>query len=377
MDFKLNPEQQLLQDSARRYIEKACTFEARALQLKGHPGASLDRWQGLADNGWLAAALPEALGGLGGGVVDTALIAHELGRGLVLEPYLGCAVVAAQTLLAGGHPRQKERLLPALADGSLRIALAYSEGASRGMPLPVSASARARRGGWLISAHKTLVLSGLLAQKYIVSARLPEAAADEISLFLVDADAPGLRRQALPLHDGTWAEELVLDGVEVAADDLLGEPGAGLAALRAGLAHGIVALGAELVGAMEKVIEVTAEYLRTRRQFGVPIGSFQALQHRMADMAIDMENARSMLYAAMAAMESDDLAARQRTLSAAKALIGRAAKLVCAQGIQLHGGIGVTEEYLVGHYFKRAVVAELQLGSIDRHEAACAAEALR
>ncbi|SEB24650.1 acyl-CoA dehydrogenase family protein [Variovorax sp. YR216] len=371
MDFRLNSEQQLLQDSVRRYIDKAYAFETRAETLKARRGASPDQWRAFADNGWLAAALPEDCGGLGGSLVETALIAHEFGRGLVLEPYLGCAVVGAQTLVAAGTTTQKERLLPALADGSLRIALAYSEPASRGMPLPVATSAQPRDGGYLLSGRKSLVLSGLLAQQYIVSARIEGAPLDEISLFLVDAGAPGVRRHALPLHDGTWAEELVLEGVQVAADAVLGEPGKGLSPLRWGLAHGIIALGAELVGVMERVIEQNADYLKTRQQFGVPIGSFQALQHRMADMAIEMETARSMLYAALASMEIDDDAARQRTLSGAKALIARAAKFVCGQGIQLHGGIGVTEEYLIGHYFKRAVVAELQLGSIDRHEAAC------
>ncbi|MEJ8845796.1 acyl-CoA dehydrogenase family protein [Variovorax rhizosphaerae] len=373
MDFTLNSEQQMLQDSVRRYVDRAYAFETRAAAVKAREGASADHWRAFADNGWLAAALPEAHGGLGGGLVETALIAHELGRGLVLEPYLGCAVVAAQTLAAAGTAGQKERLLPALADGSLRIALAYSEPASRGMPLPVATSAKPHNNGYVLSGRKSLVLSGLLAQHYIVSAHIEGAPADEISLFLVDADAAGLQRHALPLHDGSWAEELVLEGVQQAGDAVIGEPGRGLPALQAGLAHGIVTLCAELVGAMEKVIELTADYLRTRQQFGLPIGSFQALQHRIADMATEMETARSMLYAALASMESDDAAARQRTRSAAKALIARAAKFVCGQGIQLHGGIGVTEEYVIGHYFKRAVVAELQLGSIDRHEAACTA----
>ncbi|MEJ8858829.1 acyl-CoA dehydrogenase family protein [Variovorax robiniae] len=372
MDFNLNSEQQLLQDSVRRYVEKVYAFEARGAMLKSRKGASVDHWQAFADNGWLAAALPEEYGGLGAGAVETALIAHECGRGLVLEPYVGCAVAAAQTLAAGATAPQKSQLLPALADGSLRIALAYSEPASRGMPLPVNSSAKLDGDGYLLIGRKSLVLSGLIAQQYIVSARVEGAPAGDITLFLVAADAPGLQRQSLPLHDGTWAEELVLEGVKVPSKDVLGEPGRGLPALQAGLAQGIVAHGAQLVGAMEKVIELTADYLKTRKQFGVPLGSFQALQHRLADMATEMETARSMLYAALASMESGD-AARQRTLSAAKALIGRAAKYVCGQGIQLHGGIGVTEEYLIGHYFKRAVVAELELGSIDRHEAACAA----
>ncbi|AMO24118.1 acyl-CoA dehydrogenase [Ramlibacter solisilvae] len=373
MDFKLNSEQQLLQDSVRRYIGKAYAFETRAAAVNARKGASLDHWQAFADNGWLAAALPEAYGGLGGNLVDTALIAQELGRGLVLEPYLGCAVVAAQTLAAGGTTAQKARLLPLLADGSHRIALAYSELASRGTPLPVATIARQVGDGYVLQGRKSLVLSGCMAQQYIVSARIDGAPADQITLFLVDADAAGLVRQALPLHDGTWAEELVLEGVQLTAAAVLGEPGRGLAALQAGLSHGVVALGAELVGAMERVIEATAEYLKTRKQFGVAIGSFQSLQHRIADMAAEMETARSMLFVALDSALNDDAATRQRTLSGAKALIGRAAKFVCGQGIQLHGGIGMTEEYLIGHYFKRAVVAELQLGSIERHEAACMA----
>ncbi len=381
MDFTLTPEQQLLQDSVRRYVDKAYAFEARATSAtSAASAASAAHWQAFADNGWLAAALPEGHGGSGGSVVETALIAHELGRGLVLEPYLGCAVMAAQTLLAGGSAAQHDRWLPLLADGSVRLALAHSEPGNRGMPLPVSTQARPADGGYRLDGHKSLVLSGGLAQHYIVSARMTGAPAAEVSLFLVDAAAPRLRREPVSLHDGSRAEALVLDDVRVAADAVLGESGRGLPALRSGLAHGIVALGAELVGAMEKVIEVTAGYLKTRTQFGVTIGSFQALQHRMADMAAEMEMARSMLYAALAAMASGDERVRDptrdptrdHTLSAAKALIGRAARLVCAQAIQLHGGIGMTEEYLVGHYFKRAVVGELLLGSSDRHEAACA-----
>ncbi|AMO22737.1 acyl-CoA dehydrogenase [Ramlibacter solisilvae] len=372
MDFNLNSEQQLLQDSVRRFIDKAYAFEARAAIVKQGQGGSTAHWGTFAENGWLAAALPEEWGGLGGSIVETALIAHEFGRGLVVEPYLGCAVLAAQTVMAGGTAAQKDRLLQVLADGSRRIALAYSEPASRGMPLPVATIAQRSDIGYVLQGRKSLVLGAGQAHEFIVSARMAGAAEDEITLFLVGANSPGLQRHTLPLHDGTWAEDLVFDGVKVTADKVLGSAGQGLEALRTGLAHGTVALCAELVGAMEKAIEVTALYLNTRKQFGVAIGSFQALQHRLADMAAEMELARSMLYAALASVLNDDAATRQATLSAAKTLIGRAAKTVCGQAIQLHGGIGMTEEYLVGHYFKRAVVAELLLGSSERHEAACA-----
>ncbi|MFC5694727.1 acyl-CoA dehydrogenase family protein [Pseudomonas sp. GCM10022186] len=374
MDFDLTSEQQLLQDSVRRYVDKAYSFESRMALLAAGKNGNADNWGTFAANGWLMAALPEEHGGLGGSLLETAIIAQQLGRALVLEPYLGCAVLAAQTLAACGNGAQKARLLPRLAEGSCRIALAYSEPGSRGMPEPVALRAERHSDGFRLHGRKSLVLGADGAEAFIVSARI--AGTQGISLLLVDADRPGLQHQALPLHDGTWVEELNFDGVEVAADALLCEAGQGLPALREGLAHGIVALCAELIGGMEKTLEVTAEYLKVRKQFGVPIGSFQALQHRIADMAAEMEVARSMLHAALSAVANDDPATRDKTLSGAKMLICRAARFVCGQGIQLHGGIGVTEEYLVGHYYKRAVVADLLLGSSDSHEAAYA-EALQ
>lgn len=375
MDFNLSSEQQLLRDSVRRFVGQEYGFEARAALVRAREGGSARNWRTFADNGWLAAALPVAFGGLGGSLIDTALIAQELGRGLVIEPYLGCAVLAAQTLVAGGTTAQKERLLPALADGSRRVALAYSEPESRGMPQPVATRAERNASGYVLRGRKSLVLGGVGADMFIVSASLAaeKGAGQAVTLLLVEGDRPGLARRALPLHDGTWVEELTLEGVQVGEEAVLGAPGSGLPPLRAGLAHATLALCAELIGGMERAIELTAEYLKTRQQFGVPIGSFQALQHRIADMAAAMELARSMLFAALASVENDD-DARQATLSAAKSLIGREARAVCGQAIQLHGGIGMTEEYVVGHYFKRAVVADLLLGSSERHEAACAAE---
>ena len=372
MNFTLNAEQQLLQDSVRRFIDRDYGFEVRTALVKARTTSNARHWQTFADNGWLAAALPESCGGLGGSLVDTVLIAQQLGRALVIEPYLGCAVLAAQTLLAAGTPAQREQWLPALADGSSKFALAYSEVQSRGFPEPVALSATATPGGYLLTGSKTIVLGGADADALIVSARTEDA--DGITLMVVEADAPGLTRRALPLHDGSFAAELTFDAVKVAREAVLGEPGNGLGALQHGLAQATAVLGAELVGGMEKALELTAEYLKVRKQFGVPIGSFQALQHRIADMAAEMELARSMLYALLASLESDDARTRQRTVSQAKAVIGRAARFVCGQAIQLHGGIGMTEEYQVGHYYKRAVVAELLFGSSDAHDAACAAQ---
>ena len=374
MDFDLNSEQQMLQDSLRRFFERTYSFEARAALLKAGRNGSAANWQTFADNGWLMAAIPEEDGGLGGSVIETAIIAQEMGRALVLEPWLGCAVLAAQTLVAAGTPAQRQRLLAQMVTGSTRFALAYSEPASRGLPEPVSLCARREGSGYMLDGRKSLVLGAIGADAFIVSAHVPGVPG--ITLLLVDGNAPGLIRQALPLHDGTWVEEVTFDGVLAGEDAVLGAPGEGLPALRAGLAHGTVALCAELIGAMEKTLEMTAGYLKTREQFGVPIGSFQALQHRMADMAAELEVARSMLHVALASLANDDAPTQAQRLAAAKMLIGRAAKFVCGQGIQLHGGIGMTEEYAVGHYYKRAIVADLLLGSADSCEAVCA-EALR
>jgi len=372
MNFNLNAEQQLLQDSVRRFVERAYSFEARTALINTRSTCDAAHWQTFAANGWLAAALPDAYGGLGGTLLDTVLIAHEFGRGLVTQPYLGCAVLAAQTLLAAGTPSQNERWLPQLADGSRKFALAYSEAQSRGFPETVSLRASATSHGYSLSGSKTLVLGGADAHSFVVSAITPDA--DGITLFLVHADTPGLSRRVLPLHDGSFAAELTFGQVQVTRDAVLGDPGKGLPALRVGLAHATAALCAELVGGMEKAIELTAEYLKVRKQFGVPIASFQALQHRIADMAAEMELGRSMLYALLESIEHGDEPARLRAVSQAKSIVGRAARFVCAQAIQLHGGIGMTEEYQVGHFYKRAVVADVLLGSGDAHDAVCAAQ---
>lgn len=367
MNFTLLPEQQMLQDSVRRYVEKDYGFDARTMLIQSGGG---HHWQKFADNGWLAAALPETYGGLGGTLIDAVLIAQELGRGLVLEPYLGCAILAAQTLTAGGRPAQCEYWLPLLADGSKQLALAYSEAHTRGLAGPTRMCAERVSGGYRLHGTKTLVLGGAEADGYIISAQV--SGTEGITLFLVEAHSAGLTRQVLPLHDGRKVAELMLNDLTVSEDAVLGDVGQGMPALEYGLSCGVAILCAELVGVMEKAIELTADYLKTRQQFGVAIGSFQALQHRMADMAAELELARSMLYALLASLMNGGAAASRRVVSQAKALVGRSARFVCGQAIQLHGGIGLTEEYAVGHYYKRAVVADLLLGSSDAHESLCA-----
>ena len=368
MDFTLTPEQQMLSDSVARFVRSEHDFEQRSRRLAAGRVDDRTFWPLFADNGWLAAAFPEDIGGFGGGIVENAIIAQQLGRGLVLEPWLGRAVLAAQTLVATGDKAMVGGQLPALCGGNRSLALAWSEAGSGGMAHIVSTKAVLAEGRWLICGEKSLVLGGVGADAYLVSARTDGAIDDAagIALFLVEADAPGLTAISTPLHDGTGAVALQLENCLATRLD-----GDGLAALREGLSHATVTLCAELIGAMEQAIEITADYLRTRKQFGVAIGSFQALQHRMADMAAEMELARSMLFAALASFENDDVAARMRAVSGAKVLITGAARNVSGQAIQLHGGMGMTEECAIGHYFKRAMVADLLFGGRTLHEADC------
>ncbi len=372
MQFELNSEQQLLRDSVARFIAENYDVTQRLALMRSDAGGSRTNWQGFADNGWLGASLPEQFGGFGGSVIDTAIISQQFGRGLVLEPYLGCAVLTAQTLLAAATPSQCERRLPALIDGSQRLALAYSEPSSHGMPEIVQTRADRSPQGYVLHGRKTLVLGGPLVDGYIVSARLPSqpTGSGPLGLFVVRADAPGLTATRLQLHDGTQAAEIVLDAV--LAEEMLGDLDRGLPALREGLSHAMLSLCAELVGAMERTLEITADYLRNRKQFNAPIATFQSLQHRMADMAAETELARSMLFVALASFVNEPANERYETVSSAKSFICGIARDVCAQGIQLHGGIGMTEEYSVGHYFKRAVVADVLLGSGTVRETAAA-----
>lgn len=373
MDFTLDTEQQMLSDSVARFIQNDYDFEARMKLVAARSGGSAAIWQTFAENGWLAVSCPEAFGGFGGSVIETAIISEQFGRALVIEPWLGCAVLGIQTLLASHDDAAKADWLPGLCDGSRRIAVAWSEAAARGAPQVVATRAEGAGDTLRLHGTKTLVLGGVGADAYLVSVRLtgPMDARDGIALCIVEAGASGLSITPTPLHDGSVAATVTMDGV--IARRLKGD---GLSALEAGLGHAICALCAELVGAMERAIEIAADYLRTRKQFGVTIGSFQSLQHRIADMSAELELARSMLFAALASYENDDAGLRIATLAGAKALITGAARSVCGQAIQLHGGIGMTEECAVGHYFKRAVVADALLGGRIVQERICTASLL-
>jgi len=363
MNFNFSEEQQQLRDTLERFVRKEYAFEKRREIIHSTEGWSRAVWQQFAELGVLAIGLPEEHGGLGGGPFDTLLVMEALGRGIVVEPYLPTVVLGAGLVARAGSEAQKAELLPAVAAGECLLALAHYEAGGRYQLDGVATTARKDGGGYLLNGSKTVVVHGAAADRLLVSARSDTG----ISLFLVDAKAPGLTCKDYPSFDGQRAAELTLTNVRVAANARVGAEGAALPQIELALDHGIAALCAEAVGIMSALIEATVDYLKTRKQFGVPIGSFQALQHRAVEMYLHAEQARSMSYLAADKLASTDVAERRRALSAAKVLVGNAARYVGQQAIQLHGGIGVTDELIVGHYFKRLTMIGQLFGDADHH----------
>lgn len=365
MDFTYSEEQQMLADSLRRFIDTEYTFEAR--RKRARAGESLDRgvWASLAEMGVLGLTVTADFGGFGEGPASQLVVQRELGRGLVLEPVTPSGVMAAAILAAHGSPAQKDEWLPAIAAGERIVTLAYLEPGTRYRPESARASAERSGDGYVLNGTKSVVWHGAAADAFLLTARV--AGSNEVALFLVPRDSKGMGVTAYPTIDGLRAADLSLQDVTVPASALVGEPADGLAALGVGLEHGIAALCAEGAGAMEKLIEITGEYLGTRQQFGKPLATFQALQHRMADMLVQKELALSMAYVAAQALDETDPAARRRMLSAAKVTVARAGRFVGQQAVQLHGGMGMTDELSVGDYFKRLTMLDQLLGDSDYH----------
>ena len=369
MDFRLSDEQTQLRDTLLRFVQKEYAFEKRKAILKSKEGISRDAWRQLAEMGLTALGLPEAHGGLPGNAVDTMVVMEVLGRGLVVEPYVATVVLGARIVALAGSEAQKAAILPKVADGSLLLALAYEEDGARYEANRVATTAKKQGDGYVLNGKKTVVLHGAQADTLIVSVRTSggERDASGITLFVVDRAAPGVTVRDYPTHDGQRAADVTLANVKLGADARLGKEGAGLPVLERTLAYGCAALCAEAVGNMAALIELTLGYIKTRKQFGVPIGSFQALQHRMADMLMHAEQARSMMLLAAAKADAEDDADRRRAIDAAKALIGQAGRFVGQQAVQLHGGIGVTDEASVSHYFKRLTLINATFGDADTH----------
>jgi hypothetical protein len=367
MNFEHTEERRMLADSLNRFIAEQYTFEARDRIAASPEGMSTAFWQQFAELGVPGALVREEDGGFGGGGFDIAVVFEALGRGLVIEPLLGSAVLAAEAISRAGNEAQRAHL-EGIVDGSVIAAFAHDEPGSHYEMARVSTRAERQGDGWVLNGAKAVVAQGEAANVFVVSARTGGAIDEEagISLFLVPAGAAGLSITGSPSIDGGRVAELKFDNVALGATDLLGDAGQGYATLERAIGRGVLALCAESLGAMEAAKAATLDYLRTRKQFGMLIGSFQALQHRMADLLLEVEQARSAVINAAAALDADRLT-RERALSAAKVSIGRIGTLVAQECIQLHGGIGMTWELPLAHYAKRIVMIDHQLGDEDHH----------
>ena len=365
MDFSFTSEQELLQDSAVRFALKGYGFDQykRSLAAPGQCDPAI--WKQLAEFGWLALAVPESAGGIGGSTIDMALVAEAFGAGLVIEPYLTGAVLPA--LVLGASPTAGAKTaLEGLAAGEAQLAVAYAEREGRFDPAYCATRAEKTSSGWTLSGAKHCTFNAPNASELIVSARVSGQPGDAagIELFRLPREIAGLGLGGYAVLGGGFAADLRLEGVKLPADAALG---LGLEALEAALDKTTALSCAQALGGMKALFERTAAYLRTRKQFGVPIGSFQVLQHRLVDMFIELEQSRSMLLMAAGKADSVTAAERRRAVSAAKAYLGKSSKFVAQQAVQLHGGIGVTEELDVGHYFRQITAFGTRFGDRDFH----------
>jgi alkylation response protein AidB-like acyl-CoA dehydrogenase len=369
MDFSYSDEQVAMQDTLQRYVGRDYGFERRRELAGSALGFSADAWARYADLGLLSLPFPEEFGGLGGNSVDIMLVMEQVGRGLLLEPYLNSIVMCGGLIRDAAGAALKAKLLPQIGAGEVKLALACYEAGGRYDLSRVACGAAATGAGWRLSGRKTVVLDAPSADYFVVSARTGGGANQPagISLFLVARAAPGVTLYSYPTQSGGRAADVRLDGVTVAADSLIGVDGEGLAILDRAVDRGVAGLCAEALGIIAALNEATLSYLKSRKQFGVPIGKFQALQHRMADMFIAAEQSRSMAVNAAVYVDSQDAAERRRAVSGAKAYIGQAARLVGQEAVQMHGAMGVVDDFIVSHYFKRLTMIDLSLGDTDFH----------
>jgi pimeloyl-CoA dehydrogenase small subunit len=371
MDFELSEDQRLLKDSISRLLADNYGFTTRRAYLKEPLGWSEKLWNQYAELGLLGLPIEERYGGFGGGAVDVMLVMEEFGRVLALEPFLASVVLGGTAVRLAGSEAQKSAVLPAVAAGGTKLAFAHGEQQARYDLTDVMTTAKRDGGGWTIDGAKSVVLHGDCADRIVVSARTAGGRRDPdgISLFLVDANAGGLARRGYAMRDGTRAAEISLTGVR---GELLGPADQALPVVERVTQAGIAAMGAEIVGCMEAMHAMTLDYMRTRVQFGRPIGENQVMQHKAADMLIALEQGRSMAMLAAMMVDEPDAEERQRNIAMAKVGVGQAGRTVSQAAVQMHGGIGMTEEYAVGHYFRRAMTYEHLWGDSAWHLAALA-----
>jgi alkylation response protein AidB-like acyl-CoA dehydrogenase len=370
MNFDFSEEQVMLRDSVARFIQDDYDFDTRQQIAGSEEGMSRENWQTFAELGWLSIPFAEEHGGFGGGALDVMVVMEQMGRGLVLEPYLATVLLYGGLLQAGGTATQQEEHIPAIIEGSRQGAFAYLERQSRYELADVKTTATADANGYRLNGEKVVVFNGAIADYFVVSARTSGEQSDPqgVSLFLVAAEAQGVERFSYRMMDGQVVANVLLKDVAVSAADLVGELGAGHALIENVVHQATLALGAEAVGIMGELNAKTLEYTKTREQFGVAIGSFQALQHRMVETFMACEQTRSLLYRAVCALddEREDAATAAHAL---KVMMDKAGKLVFGEAIQIHGGMGITDELDIGHYAKRLMMINTTFGNADYHQA--------
>lgn len=368
MDFALTDVQQMLEDSAAKFVQNEYDFETRRKLEQSELGYSQENWNLFADLGWLAMPFAEAYGGMDGDLTDLMVLQEQLGRGLILEPLLPTMVLGGGLIKRHGHEAQKAELLEKLISGELKIAFGGFEAQAQNDITQIQTKAEKKAGDFVLNGKKAVVLAAPSADLLIVAARTSGNAGDKngLSLFLVEPDQSGVSMHSYPTNDGYRAADITLNNVQVSAGNLLGEADDAFAAIQQTMNDAVVAISAEAIGVMEKLLAATVEYTKVRKQFDVPIATFQVLQHRMVDMFMECQQARSMLYfGALAVAKGGEEA--NRAASMLKVKIGSAGRLVGQHAVQTHGGMGVTEELDVGHFFKRITMINTLFGTHDEH----------
>lgn len=374
MNFDISSEQNILQDSVDRFVQDHYELDKRQLLVLTKQGFSNDNWQTMAELGWLGVSVPEAHGGFGGNEIDTMILMQAFGKGLVLEPFFASTVLGAKAIADGGSEDLKTKMLPGVVDGSRQLTFAYAEAQSRFDLNDIVTRAQRDGDDYVINGHKSMVLHAASAHQIVVSTRTSGGQAEQagISLFLIDADAAGVEITSFPTVDGQQAAEIKLEGVKVPSSRLLGALDQGYELLNSVATAGILALAAEAVGAMEILYKDTVAYTQEREQFDHALSDFQVLQHRMVDMFMEYEQCKSLLYRATLEVVQNSTGA-QRSVHALKYYVGKMGTFIGENAVQLHGGMGTTEELRVGHYFKRLLVIDAQFGNSDHHLALFAA----
>ncbi len=368
MDFTFNEEQTLIQDQVDQFVQKEYDWETRQSLSNSDLGFGESNWQKFAELGWLGISVSEDSGGFGGSAIESMLIMEAFGKGLVVEPFLETMIMAGSLIDYHGSDEQKSSILEPAISGEMHLALAYAEPQSRFNLSDVVTEAKSDGENYILNGYKSVVMNGPSASKIIVSARSSSSQLDEngITLFIVDSDSVGLAKTNYKTVDGRRASDLTLENVSVSKDNIIGGLDSGFEILDSAIDKAILAISAEAVGAMEVLYKTTVEYTKTREQFGTSIGKFQVLQHRMVDMFMEYEQCKSLLY--MATMKHEEGAPdAKKAISGLKYQVGKAGKFIGQQAVQLHGGMGVTDELNVGHYFKRLTTVGTIFGNTDYH----------